>query len=328
MRSLLKKQSNRRAIKLTRKYLFPFLALLGAIFGLVAVYWSQKPVPTPPILFPAAQSPYSHSIAATGIIEASSQNISIGTPFNEIITKIYCKEGDIVNAGDKLFELDLRLFEAQRETALAGVKFAEADLEDKKKQFSFYQRLKNTKAVSEQTYQQAYYTYLEAETNLKVAQQKVYEIEVNIDRSIIRAPINGEILQVNLHLGEIAPIIPFISGQSTWATAKNGTLILMGAVNPLQVRIDIDEDDAWRFEKGSRATAFVRGNRNIHFPLTFFYTAPYIIPKSSFTGQTVERVDTRVLQVLYRFEKGNLPIYTGQILDIFIESKPIEELLK
>lgn len=311
-----------------RKYLLPILALLGALFGLYIVFWSQKTVPVAPILFPPAVSPYAHSIAGAGIVEASSQNISIGTPFNEIITKIFVIEGDKVKKDDPLFQLDIRSFEAQLATAQANLKLAIANAEDKRKQFSFYERLKDTRSVSEQIYQQTLYAMREAEASVKVAESNVREIETNIARSLIRAPIDGEILQVNIHVGEIAPIIPFISPQSTWLTASNGTLILMGSVVPLQVRIDIDEDDAWRFEKGSKAHAYVRGNRNINFPMTFLRTEPFIIPKSSFTGETAERVDTRVLQVLYQFERENKPVYAGQILDIFIESKPIEAYLK
>lgn len=311
-----------------QRYFFPILAILGALFGLYMVELSQKTVPVPPILFPPATSPYPHAIAGAGIIEASSQNISIGTPFNEVIAKIYVIEGDIVKAGDPLFELDLRNFLAQFETAKANLKLAYVNFEDKKTQFSFYERLKDRKAVSEQVFMEACYAMLEAAENIKVAEGNVFEVETNIQRSIIRAPIDGAILQVNCHIGEIAPIIPFISGQSTWLTAANGTLILMGSISPLQVRIDVDEDDAWRYESGSPATAFVRGNRNIHFPLTFLRVEPYIIPKSSFTGQTIERVDTRVLQVLYQFERGDLPVYPGQILDIFIESRPIHDFIK
>lgn len=305
-----------------RKYLLPAIAILGAIFGLVIVHWSQKEVPTPPILFPPPHSPYPYSIAGAGIIEASSQNISIGSPFNEVIKKIYVVEGDMVSAGDILFELDLRIFEAQLATAQAAVELAAVNLEDKRKQYSFYQRLKDVKAVSEQMYQQAYYAFREAEENLKVAEATQMEVKTNIERSIIRAPVDGEILQINIHVGEIAPVVPFISAQSTWLTAANGTLILMGTVTPLQIRVDIDEDDAWRFEKGSAATAFVRGNRKIHFPLQFLRLEPYIIPKTSFTGQTVERVDTRVLQVLYQFDRHDLPVYPGQILDVYIEETP------
>lgn len=313
---------------MTQRYIIPLLAIVGALFGLVTVYWSQKTLPVPPVAFPPATSPYAHAIAGAGIIEASSQNISIGSPFNEVIAEIYVTEGAQVKAGDPLIKLDLRNFEALLETAKASLNLAYVDLENKKKQFSFYQRLQDKQAVSEQIYQQAHYALLEARENVKVAKANVNEIETNIQRSIIKAPIDGVILQVNSHVGEIAPVIPFISAQSTWLTAANGTLILMGCVTPLQVRIDIDENDAWRYQKGSPATAFVRGNRNIHFPLSYVRTEPYIIPKSSFTGETVERVDTRVLQVLYQFEKKELPVYAGQILDIFIEAQPIDGLVK
>lgn len=310
-----------------RKFFLPLLALAGAVFGLMMVFWSQKTVPVPPILFPPATSPYAHSIAAAGIIEASSQNISIGTPFNEIIAKIFVVEGDVVKTGDPLFQLDLRNFEAQLASAEADLKLALTELENQKTQYSFYLRLKDNRAVSEQNYQQTHFSMLQAEENARVAQANVDLIKTNIERSIIKAPIEGEILQVNIHVGEIAPVIPFISPQSTWLTAANGTLILMGCVNPLQVRVDIDEDDAWRFEEGAPATAFVRGNSLINFPMKFVRIEPYIIPKRSFTGTTVERVDTRVLQALYQFERGRLPVYAGQILDIFIESKPIHHFV-
>lgn len=308
------------------KYLLPTLAIIGALFGLYIVYLTQKEVPVPPIKFPPAISPYAHSIAGTGILEASSQNISVGTPFNEIITKIFVIEGDQVKEGDPLFQLDTRLFEAQLSTAEANLNQSKTQLEDKRKQFSFYERLKDTKSASEQSFQQARFALFEAEKAVTIAQATYDESTINIQRSIIKAPVDGEILQVNIHIGEIAPVIPFTNSQASWRTAAYGSLMLLGTVKPLQVRIDIDEDDAWRFKKNSKAMGYVRGNRNINFPLTYLRIEPYIVPKSSFTGQTVERVDTRVLQVLYTLEGKDLPIYPGQVIDVFIESEPIESL--
>lgn len=300
-----------------RKYFLPFLALTGAIIALCVVFWSQKKEIPQPIPFPPPVSPYVHSIAGAGIVEASSQNISIGSPFSEIVTKIYVVEGDKVKAGDPLFHLDLRSFEAQLETSVNQLKAAIVTFENQKTQFSFYENLTDKRAVSLQAYESAYYALMEAEAQVKVAESVVRQVETDIQRSIIKAPVDGEILQVNVHLGEIAPVVPYITSQAT--------LILMGTVQPLQLRIDIDEDDSWRYLKGARATAFVRGNSNIHFPLNFLRIEPYIIPKASFTGQTTERVDTRVLQVLYNFEKADLPIYTGQVLDVFIEVPPDRE---
>jgi hypothetical protein len=38
------------------------------------------------------------------------------------------------------------------------------------------------------------------------------------------------------------------------------------------------------------------------------------------TGDSTERVDTRVLQIIYSFERGNLPIYVGQQMDVYIDA--------
>lgn len=307
-----------------RKYVLPVLSLLGAILGLFVVFWSQKTVPVAPIFLPPPRSPYHNAIAAAGIIEASSQNISIGTPFNEIIDTIFVVEGDSVKEGDLLFQLDIRNFTAQANVARDALQAALTDLRDKAAQFAFYERLDDKQAVSEQVYAQYRYAWLQAQDAVKVAEGNLALAETNINRSIIRAPCDGKILQVNIHVGEIAPVTPFINAQAIWQTAAQGSLLLMGSVTPMQVRIDIDEDDAWRYEEGAQATGFVRGNSRINFPLNFQRVEPFIIPKSSFTGETTERVDTRVLQVLYTFEKNDLPIYVGQVLDIFIESKPIQ----
>jgi hypothetical protein len=46
-----------------------------------------------------------------------------------------------------------------------------------------------------------------------------------------------------------------------------------------------------------------------------------VVPKKSLTGDSNERVDTRVLQALYRFDRKELPIYVGQQMDVFIEAQ-------
>src|SRR6202035_2870761 len=91
-------------------------------------------------------------------------------------------------------------------------------------------------------------------------------------------------------------------------------------VTPLHVRVDVDEQDAWRVRGGALAAASPRGNGSIRIPLEFVRFEPYVVPKKSLTGDTTERVDTRVLQVIYAMEKGDLPVYVGQQMDVFIEA--------
>ena len=306
-----------------RKYFAPCLAVAGASFGLLTVYWSQKQTPVPHILFPPPTSPYEHTIAASGLIEASSENISIGTPFTEIVDEVFVKEGDRVEKGAALFRLNTETLQANAREAEASVKAAQTDLDNKRVQYAFYEKLQDKSAASAQMIQQAFYALLEAEEMVKVAEANVAIFQTQITRSIVRAPVAGEILQVNLHVGEIAPVTVLASSQSTWKTQASGSLLLMGSLDPMQVRVYVAEEDAWRLQKGAPATAFVRGNSRISFPLTFVRIEPYLIPKRSFTGSSVERVDTRVLQVLYQFYRKNLPVYPGQIVDVFISANPM-----
>jgi len=65
----------------------------------------------------------------------------------------------------------------------------------------------------------------------------------------------------------------------------------------------------------------VRGNRELKTELKFERVEPYVIPKRSLTGDSTERVDTRVMQAVYSFDRNKLPVYVGQQMDVFIEVK-------
>jgi hypothetical protein len=88
--------------------------------------------------------------------------------------------------------------------------------------------------------------------------------------------------------------------------------------------VDVDENDAWRVRAGARAMGFLRGHKEVSTELAFVRFEPYVVPKKSLTGESTERVDTRVLQVLFSFERGQLPVYVGQQMDIYIEAPPLE----
>jgi HlyD family secretion protein len=307
-----------------RKYLLPSFAICGAIIGLLVVFWSQRKQPVPLIPFPPPTSPYVHAIYGEGIAEASSHDLSIGSPFSEVVTKVYVVEGDYVKKGDPLFQLDTRLFQAQAETARNQIRAAIINMENLRTQFGFYESLSDKRAVSKQQYEQSYYAFKEAEEQVAVAKGVLGEVNANIERSLIRAPIDGKVLQVNIHVGEVAPNVPPISSQViTPYSSSQFPLLILGRVEPLYLRIDIDQEDAWRYKKGTPATAFVRGNSHLRYPLQFVRIEPFMIPKASFTGQTTERIDTRVLQVLYRFESTDIDIYPGQVLDVYLEASPL-----
>ncbi len=115
-------------------------------------------------------------------------------------------------------------------------------------------------------------------------------------------------LKVKIHPGEFSP-----------AGVTATPLILLGRLKPLHLRVDVDEHEAWRVHSEAKATAAVRGNADLKAPLAFVRFEPFVVPKKSLTGDSTERVDTRVLQVIYRVEGDALPLFVGQQMDVFIE---------
>jgi HlyD family secretion protein len=147
----------------------------------------------------------------------------------------------------------------------------------------------------------------EAEAKLAQTKAALAQARVDLDKTVVEAPIDGAILKVNVRLGEYAQ-----------AGVLSDPLMTMGSVDPLHVRVDIDEAESWRVRPGGSALARLRGNPEISVPLTFVRFEPYVLPKRSLTGDTTERVDTRVLQAIYAFAPSKFPAFVGQQVDIFI----------
>jgi hypothetical protein len=118
---------------------------------------------------------------------------------------------------------------------------------------------------------------------------------------------------LKIHVGEYAP-----------AGVTATPLILLGRLKPLNIRVDVDEHEAWRVSPNAKAVATVRGNADLKTPVSFVRFEPFVLPKKSLTGDSTERVDTRVLQVIYRVENDALQLFVGQQMDVFIEARPIQ----
>jgi multidrug resistance efflux pump len=146
-----------------------------------------------------------------------------------------------------------------------------------------------------------------ARAQVELAKAQLAQIETEIERSVVRAPVDGTLLQVNVRPGEYV------------GASAGQTLVLLGDSRELHVRVEIDENDIPRFQPGLNAKAFVRGDGASEVPLRFVRVEPYVQPKRWLTSDNTERVDTRVLQVIYAVQPCSATLYVGQTLDVYIE---------
>ena len=322
-----------------RKLVLPLLAIIGFGVAIAMVLRGNQTAPAAqPVVHPAG-APFSSYVFGPGIVEASTENIAIGTPVSGIVTAVYVKWGDRVKTGAPLFKVDTRDLEAQilpanakvKEVeaqslpASAKVKEAEATLAKADNRLKVGEGLEPGVSISAEEMANRRFDVESDKAIIASAQAQVEQINAQvasanaqvgqIEREIalrtIRAPISGRILQMKTRLGEYAQ-----SG------VLSTPLMLLGDDTRLHVRVDIDENDAWRFQPCASAMASVRGNPEIKTPLQYVRTDPDVIPKMTLTGDTTQRTDTRVLQVIYSFDPASLPLYVGQLMDVFIEAAP------
>jgi multidrug resistance efflux pump len=321
----------------------------------------QVPPPASPVVEPPSRPDRVMMIAGSGLVEARRENIPIGVNIPGVVTEVFVKKGERVKAGAPLFRTDDRDFKAQLAVkqaelaasrarlhklekaprpedippARAAAEEAEARMNDAEAAMARTQKLFARNAIPASDFDKDRYAFLAAKATyarakaelervlagswqediavaraeVQLAQSQVDSIIISLERLVIRAPMDGEVLQLNIRLGQYA------------AFAWKEPMIVLGDIHRLHVRVDIDENDLPYFSTGSDAVATLKGRPKVRFPLKFVYVEPYVIPKQSLTGYNSERVDTRVLQVIYELPVDRpVEVFVGQQMDVYLKA--------
>lgn len=353
------------------RWILTVLSIAGIILAITVVLELRKTPPaSPPRRLPPVpvvnDTPIASPISATGVVEAKSENIFIGTNLPGVVQEVFVKVDDTVKTGQPLFRLDDRQARAELKASEAKLAIAQAQLDrlrnaprkedippaqalveessarlsDADAAWQRAQQLLKRGSISQSDYDRDRYAWSIAKAanaraiaeleklkagswdrEIAVAEAEVFSAKatvegarVNLERHTVAALVPAQVLQVNVRPGQFA-------GQ-----LNNNTLLVLGDTGTLHVRADIDEQDLDRFVKGAKAYAYLRGRSEPVYELTPYRVEPYVIPKRNLTGENSERIDTRVLQVIYALpssvKRGEL--YVGQQMDVFIEARPFE----
>jgi HlyD family secretion protein len=351
---------------MSRSLMLPMLAVGALAYMTWHVSTSSKASPQiEPIAAPPRAS-YDGVVAGVGLIEPRSENIQVAAVVPGTVAEVAVKVGDKVSAGDLLFRLDDRERQAEHSVAQsqlveaqsmlsrlksmpraedvppseARVHKFEADLALRDDQLRRTRELVAQKALTEQelvereqAYNAARAELVQAKTedvrlkagaweaDLAVARAQVdrskalvEQSRVELDRLAVRSPIRGTVLKVDVRPGEYV------------GTPPGKPLVILGDVDELHVRVDIDEQDLTRLQRGMAGQAFVRGDAERGMDLRFVRIEPFAEPKRSLTGAGNERIDTRVLQVIYAIESAPREVFVGQQVDVFLNADAVSHV--
>ncbi|WP_128891165.1 efflux RND transporter periplasmic adaptor subunit [Erythrobacter sp. HKB08] len=313
-------------LSFSRKIL-PVIAVVGLLLAVIFI-WRGLPdreLSEPENDPPRATGELANSarVAGSGVVEPSSEVIAIGTALSGLVTDLRVAPGDRVTKGQPLFNVDDRAARARLREAEAAIGEARAAIAEAQtarstaqQQLALYRNVDDPAAVSRAEVIRAEGEANAAAQRLQLARSRLAAAEAaagsartELGRLTVRAPISGEILAVNIRPGEYV---------STMGGGSSQAFIEMGQTQPLYVRIDIDESEAPRVKMGAPAFVAPRGASDRQVEASFVRAEPLVVPKRSLTNSASERVDVRVLQVLYELPQTDGLFRVGQQVDAFI----------
>jgi HlyD family secretion protein len=232
----------------------------------------------------------------------------------------------------------LDVSEAQVDAAKATLKTAEDTLSKQKTAYEI-----DPRSVSKDALDSAINSAAVAKANLEVAQKQrdltkagawAYDIRNQerqynalqksylassalLSKYMLRAPTDGVVLSINTAVGN------YVSPQGAYESYTQGmnpVLVLGTPQTSLHVRCYIDEILVHRLPPPSKIKAqmSIRGS-NVKVRLDYVRVQPFVSPKIQLSNQRQERVDVRVLPIIFRVEKPkDLNLYPGELVDVYI----------
>jgi len=241
-----------------KKLLLIVTALAVIAAGVGAYYRYRKAGPEPTVTTAAvSRGDIVDTVGATGTVQAVT-TVQVGTQVSGTIQELHADFNSLVRKGQVIARLDPSLFETQIEQARANLIRAQADLErlkvtldDARTKLKRAQELWAKKLIPQSELETADVNVRSTDAQIRSAQAQVTQAQaalnqnqVNLQHTVIRAPIDGLVISRNVDVG-----------QTVAASMQAPTLFVLAAdLTKMQVVANLDESDVGRIRPGQRAS--------------------------------------------------------------------------
>src|SRR5256885_3612740 len=197
------------------------------------------------------------TVTASGKI-VPKRKVDVSADITGRIIQIPVKEGDIVRRGDLLLRIDPSQYEAGVARAQAGLSSAEASVmqsaanrDQAKRALDRSKELRRTnqQLVSNEQLEQAQTAFdvanalaTSAEHQVEQARASLKEAQDALSKTVIRAPMDGQVTRVAVEAGEVA--VPGTFSKET------GLLMTVSDLSVILVKVRVDETDVVRLHLG------------------------------------------------------------------------------
>jgi HlyD family secretion protein len=235
------------------------LMILGAVGGSAFGYYRYRRVEPAPTITTAAitRGDIADTVGATGTLQAVT-TVQVGTQVSGAIQELHADFNSLVRKGQVIARLDPSLFQTQIEQANANLIRAQADLErlkvgldDARTKLTRARELSARQLISQSELDAAEVAVRSSEAQIRSSEASVTQAEaslnqnkVNLQHTVITAPIDGLVISRNVDVG-----------QTVAASMNAPTLFILAAdLTKMQVVANLDESDVGRIRPGQLVT--------------------------------------------------------------------------
>ena len=186
-------------------------------------------------------------LTATGYTYARAR-AAVGAKIIGRVVDLPVDEGDTIAAGDIIAVLDSEDLQASVRLAEASLNEARARLADAEREFARQADLVEDRLTSQALYDAALTQREVALAQVGTAEARLNSAQATLDYTVVRAPIDGVIIERNIEMGEMVAPGGFTSQQST------GSIVRIADPASLEVEADINESYIARLQLGQRAS--------------------------------------------------------------------------
>ncbi|ERT12863.1 MdtA/MuxA family multidrug efflux RND transporter periplasmic adaptor subunit [Photorhabdus temperata] len=187
--------------------------------------------PLPPVqIATAKEQTVPRFLTGLGTIQAANTAIVTSRVEGQLIA-LHFQEGQQIKQGDLLAEIDPRPFQVQLAQAKGQLAKDEAILANARQDLSRYQKLANTKLISQQEMDNQRALVRQHEASLKVDQAAIDSAKLQLTYSRIIAPISGRVGLKQIDVGN------FI------ASGNNSPIVVITQTDPADVLFSLPEND-------------------------------------------------------------------------------------
>jgi HlyD family secretion protein len=273
------------------KKLIPIVIILIAIGAGGAVFYAKRGDKEPTVTtLKTSRGPIVDAVGATGTLQAVT-TVTVGTQVSGIVEELYADFNSIVKKGQVVARLDPSILNTQVETAKANLTNAQANLErqkvavqDAQSKLARAKELTARELITKVDLENAEVTVKQADAQLKSTESQIVQAEaavnkakVDLDHTVITAPIDGIVIKRSVD-----------KGQTVAASMQAPELFIIAAdLTKMQVNANIDESDVGRMRPGQAVTFRVDA-----YPTETFHGTVHQVRLNPLTVQNVVTYST------------------------------------